>query len=124
MSFVLTKHYPRLWSLDAGTAMVVTDLHGHWDLYQCYRDRFVDLQAKGEADCLIFTGDLIHQETSDIPDKSLDIVLDILNLQSSYGGAIIYLCGNHELPHIYSIGLGKKGVEYQGCSVLKKYRHN
>jgi hypothetical protein len=107
MAFKLTKSYPRLWSLEAGIAMVVTDLHGDWDAYRRYRDRFVDLQAKGQVDCLVLTGDLIHSESSTEPDKSLEIVLDVMTLQASYGSAIIYLCGNHELPHIYSISLAK-----------------
>jgi hypothetical protein len=50
MTLVLKKTFPRLWSLKAGVAMVVTDLHGDWEIYQRYRDRFVDLQAKGQAD--------------------------------------------------------------------------
>ena len=107
MTLQLTQSYPRLWSLEAGVVMVVTDLHGDWDAYRRYRDRFVSLQANGRADGLIFTGDLIHGEEPDKPDKSLEIVLDVLALQASYGPAIIYLCGNHELPHIYSISLTK-----------------
>jgi hypothetical protein len=107
MTFTLTKSYPRLWSLETGVAMIVTDLHGDWDAYRRYRDRFVDLQTNGEADYLIFTGDLIHRENPDEPDQSLEMVLDVLALQSSYGPAIIYLCGNHELPHIYGISLAK-----------------
>jgi hypothetical protein len=107
MTFTLTKPYPRLWTLEAGVAMVVTDLHGDWEAYRRYRDRFVDLQANGRADCLIFTGDLIHMENPDEPDKSLEIVLDVMALQASYGSAIIYLCGNHEMPHIYGISLAK-----------------
>jgi len=106
MSFTLTKTYPRLWSLEEGVAMVVTDLHGDWDAYHRYRDRFVDLQAHGRADCLVFTGDLIHAEDPEA-DQSIEIVLDVLALRNSYGQAIIYLCGNHELPHIYSISLAK-----------------
>jgi hypothetical protein len=107
MTFTLTKPFPRLWSLEAGIAMVVTDLHGDWDAYRRYRDRFVDLQANDRADSLIFTGDLIHSENPDKPDKSLEIVLDVMALQASYGSAIIYLCGNHEIPHIYGISLAK-----------------
>ena len=80
MTSTLSKPYPRLRSLDAGKAMVVTDLHGDWDAYQRYRDRFVDLQASGQADYLIFTGDLIHRE-DDGPDQSLEIVLDVISLQ-------------------------------------------
>ena len=112
MAFRLTKGYPRLWSLDAGVAMVVTDLHGDWDAYACYRDRFVALHAAGQADCLIFTGDLIHREPDAGQDRSLDMVLDILALRERYGDAIIYLCGNHELPHLYGFVLSKGDTEY------------
>jgi len=107
MAFRLTKSSPRLWSLDAGVAMVVTDLHGDWDAYARYRDRFVALHAAGRADCLIFTGDLIHREPGAGADQSLDIVLDILNLRERYCDAIVSLCGNHALPHVYGFVLGK-----------------
>jgi len=107
MTYHLTKSFPRLWTLEAGLAMVVTDLHGDGDAYRRYRDRFVDLQAHGQADCLILTGDLIHSDNAGRPDESLEIVLDVLALRSSYGPAIIYLCGNHEMPHIYGISLAK-----------------
>ncbi len=105
-TFILLKPYPRLWSLEAGVAMVVTDLHGDWDAYRRYRDRFVDLHAAGRANCLILTGDLVHAEKPE-GDRSLEIVLDVLDLRASYGSAIIYLCGNHEMPHIYGISLAK-----------------
>jgi hypothetical protein len=72
----------------------------------------LDLHAKGHTDCLIFTGDLIHRESPTVPDHSLEIVLDVLALQATYGEAVIYLCGNHELPHIYGFGLSKGAVEY------------
>lgn len=112
MTFRLTKAYLRLWSLDAGVAMVVTDLHGDWDAYTRYRDRFIELRAAGQADCLIVTGDLIHRETDAGADRSLDMVLDILDLRERYGDAIISLCGNHELPHLYGFALGKGNTEY------------
>lgn len=112
MPLKLAKPYPRLWSLDAGVIMAVTDLHGDWDAYQRYRDRFVDLQAKGKADCLVFAGDLIHRDVPSAPDHSLEMVLDVLELRATYGKAIIYLCGNHELPHIYGFGLSKGKIEY------------
>jgi hypothetical protein len=92
--------------------MVVTDLHGDWDAYRRYRDYFVDLQAAGQVDYLVFTGDLIHPENSRQPDRSLEIVQDVLALQASYGRAIIYMCGNHELPHIYGISLTKGEREF------------
>lgn len=92
--------------------MVVTDLHGDWDAYRRYRDRFVELQAKGRVDWLIFAGDLIHSEPNTGPDQSLEIVLDLLALLASYGSAVIYLCGNHELPHIYGISLARGDIVY------------
>jgi hypothetical protein len=112
MLFALTKTHPRLWSLDAGVAMVVTDLHGDWDAYARYRERFVALQVAGQADCLIFTGDLIHREPGAGPDRSIEVIADILALRARYGDAIIYLCGNHELPHLYGIVLSKGATTY------------
>jgi hypothetical protein len=99
--------WPRVISLDAGVAMVVTDLHGDWDVYRRYRDRFLDLEAHGRADTLIFTGDLIHSEGPLQEDRSLDIVLDVLALHASLGDRVIYLLGNHEMPHLYGITLQK-----------------
>ncbi len=112
MSLLLAKTASRLWSIEAGQVMVVTDLHGDWDAYRRYRDRFVALQAAGQADILLFSGDLIHRESSGEPDHSVEIVLDVLDLQAAYGEAVIYLCGNHELPHIYGISLAKGDQEY------------
>jgi len=97
----------RVVDLDAGVVMVVTDLHGDWDVYRRYRDRFLDLETRGQADTLIFTGDLIHSDGPADEDRSLDIVLDILALRASLGDRIIYLLGNHELPHLYGITLQK-----------------
>lgn len=112
MPFALAKEYPRLWSLNSGIAMVVTDLHGDWKAYQHFRDCFMDLRAKGKADFLLFTGDLIHSDSADFPDQSVEILLDILDIRSKFGDVIIYICGNHELPHIYGYGLAKGQSEY------------
>lgn len=103
----LTRTYPRLWSIDVGVVMVVTDLHGDWDSYCRYRDRFVDLHSKDQAHYLVLTGDLIHADAAADSDGSLEMVLDVLALQSAYGDATVYVCGNHELPHIYGFGLSK-----------------
>jgi hypothetical protein len=91
-------------TLDAGIAMVVTDLHGDWDAYCRYRDLFLTMEAQGQADYLIFAGDLIHSDDS-LADRSLDIVLDVLSLRETLGERLIYLLGNHEMPHIYGITL-------------------
>ena len=97
----------RVVSLESGVAMVVTDLHGDWDAYRRYRDRFLGLEARGRADFLVFTGDLIHSEGPDETDRSLDILIDLLALRESLGERLIYLMGNHELPHLYGIALSK-----------------
>jgi hypothetical protein len=99
--------WPRVVSLEAGIAMVVADLHGDWDTYSRYRDRFLALHARGQADYLIFAGDLIHGQGEPYQDRSLDILLDILALRPTLGERLIYLLGNHELPHIYGITLQK-----------------
>jgi hypothetical protein len=107
----LQKKFPRLWSIEAGGVMVVTDMHGDWNTYRRYRDRFIALHSRGQADYLVFTGDLIHREDEQ-GDQSLEIVLDVLALQAEYGSAVIYLCGNHEMPHIYSINLSRGETQY------------
>jgi hypothetical protein len=97
----------RVISLEAGVAMVVTDLHGDWDVYRRYRDCFLDLKTRGQADTLVFTGDLIHSEGPPEEDCSLSIVLDVIELCTSLGSRIVYLLGNHELPHLYGVTLQK-----------------
>ena len=116
----------RVVSLESGVAMVVTDLHGDWDAYRRYRDRFLALHARGQADYLIFTGDLIHSDGPPRTDRSLDILLDLLALREGLDGVpterqsapaerqsaptetrCVYLLGNHELPHLYGVVLSK-----------------
>lgn len=92
--------------------MVVSDLHGDGQLYHLYRNRFIELHQHQEVDGLILLGDLIHRDPGTGEDASLEMVLDVLDLQKKYGEAIIYLCGNHETPHIYSFGLAKGSIEY------------
>jgi hypothetical protein len=85
--------------------MVVTDLHGDWPLYRRYRDIFLHLQARGLADYLVFTGDLIHSDGPPEEDRSLDIILELCELQETLGESLIVLLGNHEMPHIYHVPL-------------------
>ncbi len=101
------EQWQRVVTLSKGVAMVVTDLHGDWDLYCRYRDWFIRRHTAGEVQYLIFTGDLIHPVAKDAPDGSLKIVLDVLQLQKTYPDAVIYLLGNHEMVHIYHVPLSK-----------------
>jgi len=102
----------RIRNLDAGTVMVVTDLHGDWTLYRRYRDRFVTLRREGRADVLLFTGDLIHSEGPAETDRSLDILLDLIELRSTLGDRLIVLLGNHEMPHLYHVVLARGEYVY------------
>lgn len=103
----------RVFDLNSGVAMVVTDLHGAWDVYRRLRDLFLDQQAKGSVDYLVLCGDIIHSEGLEETDASLDILLDIMALQAELGsGKVLMLLGNHELPHIYGLTLAKGSIEY------------
>ena len=44
---------PRVVDLNTGTAMVVTDLHGTWDVYRRLRDLFLAEVAKGAVSHLV-----------------------------------------------------------------------
>ncbi len=103
----VSTNWQRVIDLTEGQAMVVTDLHGDWDAYQRYRDTFFQLRALGQADILIFDGDMIHASAPVAQDKSIEIVQDIIELKKELGDNLIYVLGNHELPHIYSITLQK-----------------
>ncbi len=87
--------------------MVITDLHGDWDAYQRYRDKFFELRALGHADTILFNGDLIHASAPAVQDKSVEIILDLIRLKDELGDSLICILGNHEIPHIYSIILQK-----------------
>ncbi len=105
-------HSPRrLISIDAGLVMVVTDIHGDWELYTRCRDIFLAGQARGELDHLIIAGDFIH---SDDPTRehSLQITLDLMAMKRELGPRLIVLLGNHEMAHIYHIVLARGRVLY------------
>lgn len=103
----------RIIDLNSGIAMVVTDLHGTWDVYRRLRDLFLAQRAKGAVDYLVLCGDLIHNESTEEFDASLDMILDVMTLQAELGkDRVIMLLGNHELPHIYGLTLAKGAIEY------------
>ncbi len=120
------EQWQRVVTLSDGVAMVVTDLHGDWQLYRRYRDWFIRRHEAGEVQYLIFTGDLIHPVKKDAPDASLQIVLDVLHLQKTYPNAVIYLLGNHEMVHIYHVPLSKNDRVFTPAfeAALGDYRQN
>lgn len=102
----------RVVEIERGQVMVVTDLHGDWLAYWHYCKRFLELRARGQADTLIFAGDLIHSEGPEAADYSLEMVLDLLHLRQELGDRLIVLLGNHEMPHLYGFPLSKGNVVY------------
>lgn len=103
----------RVLDLDDGLAMVVTDLHGSWEVYCRLRDWFLDRQAKGQVDHFVLCGDLIHSDGPDEVDSSLEMLLDVMSLQAEFGtNRVVMLLGNHELPHIYGLSLAKGSTQF------------
>jgi Icc-related predicted phosphoesterase len=96
-----------------GRIYVVTDLHGDWQAYSRYRDHFLTLLDRGEADTLVVAGDLIHGYGPAEEDYSVSILWDLMQLQAELGSdRLIMLLGNHELPHIYSVTLSKGDITF------------
>lgn len=101
--------------LAEGTAYVVSDLHGSWEIYARYRDHFLSLYNQKKADYLIFLGDLIHGHGPPDTDASVGMLLDVIGLQQYLGAdKVIMLLGNHELPHIYGVTLSKDDHNFTG----------
>src|SRR5690606_13378000 len=64
-------------------------------------------------DRLIICGDLIHGEGAEEVDHSLDMLMDVMNLQADLGAErVTMLLGNHELPHIYGLTLATGSIQY------------
>lgn len=103
----------RFVTLTHGTALVVTDLHGDLDAFTRCVTLFHTLRERGEAQRLIFLGDLIHGYGPLDRDGSLQMLLRVIKLQEELGAdAVIMLLGNHEMPHIYGITLAKGDMEF------------
>ena len=102
----------RIVDIEMGRVMAVTDLHGAYSVYRRYRDLFLDLRARGEADYLLLCGDLIHSYGPLETDGSLELMLDLLRLRHTLGHQLIVLLGNHELPHLYGLILSKDGKKH------------
>jgi len=102
----------RIVNLDQGRLMVVTDLHGDYPVYCRYRDHFLALRNKSQADTLVICGDFIHSDGPAHTDGSLKITLDLIQLQRELGQSLIVLLGNHEMPHIYGVALSRGTITY------------
>ncbi len=103
----------RALTLPDGVAMVVTDLHGNAEAYYQVKAQFLKRYERGDVQYLIMLGDLIHPTHPNGTDASLNMVLDVMGLRQQLGkSAVMMLCGNHEMPHIYGQTLARGEVEY------------
>ena len=99
--------------LSAGTALIVTDLHGDREAYVLYRNRFLSLLEQGVVTHWILCGDVIHNYGPAYADASLPILLDLMALRERLGPErVILLLGNHELPHLYGLSLSRATMDY------------
>lgn len=100
--------YPKAIDFDSGKALVVTDLHGEGEVYAEVRELFLRLRQERLVDRLIICGDLIHGYGSEADDASLEMLQDVMHLQQRFGAeSVVMLMGNHEMPHVYGVPLGK-----------------
>ncbi|MEO0565312.1 MAG: metallophosphoesterase [Chloroflexota bacterium] len=83
--------------------MIVTDLHGDGPAFDRICDSFLHGHANGTIDHLLICGDLIHKpDPFDPTDDSLRMINELARLHAELGpSTVTYLCGNHEMPHIY-----------------------
>ena len=64
--------------LNQGVAMIVTDLHGHWPVYEHLRDTFLEYHQVVRADYFVICGDLIHGSGRTENDHSVAMLLDVM----------------------------------------------
>ncbi len=102
----------KLVDLEKGRVMVVTDVHGNWRDYEQIMRTFDALRKKGEADMLVFTGDLVHGYPG-YKDESKRVIDDLIKRRANQDGSgVVALLGNHDMVHIYHIGLSKGLLEF------------
>ncbi|MBN1967007.1 MAG: metallophosphoesterase [Anaerolineae bacterium] len=103
----------RFLNLTGGTAMIASDLHGDRDAFDRCLRRFAALRESGQAERIIFLGDLIHGDGQPHDDASLSMILDMMALREQLGpDAVIMLLGNHEMPHIYGVTLTRGSLDF------------
>lgn len=103
----------RFLDLTDGVAMIITDLHGDRDAFNRCLSHFSKLYRQGAVDHLIFLGDLIHGYGASDADNSVQMIIDVMAMQSTFGSDhVIMLLGNHEMPHIYGISLAKGELDF------------
>lgn len=99
--------------LNRGPILAITDLHGDWDAYARYRNRFLKIWGAHSAARFVVLGDAIHGYGAAEDDRSVEILLDIIRLQDQMGPhTVIFLLGNHEFSHLYHVPLQKGNLAF------------
>src|SRR5687768_17783212 len=89
----------RILDLTSGVTMVISDLHGDRDAFARYVGRFLQLRTRQKVERLLLLGDLIHREAGEGEDESLQMVIDVMRMQTKLpSGSVVMLLGNHEMP--------------------------
>ncbi len=84
-----------------GRFMVVSDIHGRAEDFERVMKVWQGHKAAGEADGLIFLGDLVHGRGK-WADRSPAFIDQLIEMGCNQPGSMVYaLLGNHELVHIY-----------------------
>lgn len=99
--------------ISSGKLMIVSDLHGNGYDFRQVLKTYQKLKEKGNADYLVFLGDLVHAYPGKRKDESLEMIEELMDLKANQPDSdVICLLGNHEFVHIYHIPLAKGHLEF------------
>ncbi len=97
----MPKLEQKILDIPEGRYMVISDLHGRHEDFIKVIEVWYDLEASGEADGLIFLGDLVHGRGK-WKDRSPGFIDMLIEMKCNQPESNCYaLLGNHELVHIY-----------------------
>lgn len=117
----------RIIDIEDKKVMIVSDIHGSQHDFERIMVRFNYFKETGQADQLLFLGDIIHSFNykKDASIRLLDTLIDKGCNQP--GSDLICLLGNHELVHLFHIPLRKgnwefnKGLEWKMAKDRRRY---
>lgn len=99
--------------ISSGRIMVVSDVHGVWKDYVAIQQAFRDHRERGEADQLVFLGDLVHYREPEGVDCSVEILDDLIEKRVNQPGSPYHaIMGNHEMMHVYHIEMIRSNIKY------------
>lgn len=100
----------RLIRISSGKILFASDLQGVLYDFEQVLLKYAELRREGEADFLVFGGDVIHAYPG-YDDDSLHLLERLMSI-SEEDPSIIYLMGNHELAHVLHWRLRKGQLDF------------